>query len=449
MQRRVRLHQPHLRAPEPRLLDGGVHHAARSPTTSPWAHEPRPRRGERRPRWSPASTPGSPTPAPATPARSIRRRSSDLEAGDRRRRPGRDLRLRADRALARPVRRPAVDRRRRRRSPPAGTRRARASTPSATRSPTTLYRSPADAGAWTRVAHARRAAADAPTDDGDGPRSTLTLTDIGATGAAGAPPAANGAALAPYAQNPNFLRRLDGGGHHARSPPTRRRATRRTPTVITSPLLPAGATFFEGARPGRAALPEQRLLQRLRQGQQLDEYNWIYVAPADGGGCVPIAGVTTCRTTPATWARVRRPARRGSCSATSWATTRGRTTSTRATSPTTTRRCRRPTPGPGRHRSTRSSAACSTATRPRFDRASAPLVQLTHTQIAADARAAERVGGERAGTVTAWLQDGRVHVKQRGHGRGGRARSPAPPRATPTAGQRSGLGHARARAPSR
>ena len=39
-----------------------------------------------------------------------------------------------------------------------------------------------------------------------------------------------------------------------------------------------------------------------RQGQQLDEYNWIYVAPANGGGCVPIAGVTTCRTTPATWA---------------------------------------------------------------------------------------------------------------------------------------------------
>ena len=27
-----------------------------------------------------------------------------------------------------------------------------------------------------------------------------------------------------------------------------------------------------------------------RQGQQLDEYNWIYVAPANGGGCVPITG---------------------------------------------------------------------------------------------------------------------------------------------------------------
>ena len=40
-----------------------------------------------------------------------------------------------------------------------------------------------------------------------------------------------------------------------------------------------------------------------RQGQQLDEYNWIYVAPANGGGCV--ADRRTSR--PA--ARRRRPGR--------------------------------------------------------------------------------------------------------------------------------------------
>ena len=36
-QRRVRLHQPHLRAPEPRLLLVGVHHAADHAATSTWA----------------------------------------------------------------------------------------------------------------------------------------------------------------------------------------------------------------------------------------------------------------------------------------------------------------------------------------------------------------------------------------------------------------------------
>jgi hypothetical protein len=35
--------------------------------------------------------------------------------------------------------------------------------------------------------------------------------------------------------------------------------------------------------------------------QQLDEYNWLYVKPSAGGGCADIPGVTTCRGTPATW----------------------------------------------------------------------------------------------------------------------------------------------------
>ena len=38
------------------------------------------------------------------------------------------------------------------------------------------------------------------------------------------------------------------------------------------------------------------------RADQLDEYNWIYVTPAGGGNCQPIADVTTCRDTAATWA---------------------------------------------------------------------------------------------------------------------------------------------------
>ena len=91
---------------------------------------------------------------------------------------------------------------------------------------------------------------------------------------------------------------------------------------------------------------------------------------------MPIAGVTTCRTTPATWADYVDEREQRSCSATSWATTRGRTTSTRATSPTTTRRCPRPTPTRAAS-STRSSTACWGATTRRSTAPSAPLVQLT------------------------------------------------------------------------
>ena len=65
--------------------------------------------------------------------------------------------------------------------------------------------------------------------------------------------------------------------------------------------MPAGASFTQGTVRAVPRYPSNVYYNVSRQGQQLDEYNWIYVAPADGGSCVPIAGVTTCRTAPATW----------------------------------------------------------------------------------------------------------------------------------------------------
>src|SRR5262249_39119543 len=73
------------------------------------------------------------------------------------------------------------------------------------------------------------------------------------------------------------------------------------PTSITSPLIPAGASWEQGAARAVPRYPSNVYYNVSRQGQQLDEYNWIYVDPAFGGGCVPITGVTTCRTAPATW----------------------------------------------------------------------------------------------------------------------------------------------------
>ena len=166
-----------------------------------------------------------------------------------------------------------------------------------------LYRSRAGANSWSQVGTLTRGAND-PTDDGTDP-ITLSITDTGAAGTAKAPPTANAAALAPYSQNPNYPAGLAGAGikyvatDASKSYPT-------DPANVAGAQYPVGASFTEGT-PGSGGFlafpryPTNIYYNASRQGQQLDEYNWIYVAPANGGGCVPIAGVTTCRTTPATW----------------------------------------------------------------------------------------------------------------------------------------------------
>ncbi|MDA0169561.1 hypothetical protein OJ998_10745 [Solirubrobacter taibaiensis] len=160
-----------------------------------------------------------------------------------------------------------------------------------------LYRRVTGTTEWTRVATLARSAS-APTDNGVVP-VTHTLTDTGAAGTAAAPPAVNGAALAPYGQNPAFLAGVAAGGVTTIASDASK-GYPATPTVITSPLLPAGASFVMGAVRAVPRYPSNVYYNTSRQGQQLDEYNWIYVAPP-GGACVPIAGVTTCRTTGATW----------------------------------------------------------------------------------------------------------------------------------------------------
>ena len=127
-----------------------------------------------------------------------------------------------------------------------------------------------------------------------------TLADTGAAGTAAGPPAVNGAALAPYGAEPAFLAGVTAGGVTTVASDASK-GYPSTPTSITSPLLPAGAAFVMGAVRAVPRYPSNVYYNVSRQGQQLDEYNWIYVAPP-GGACVPIAGVTTCRAAGATWA---------------------------------------------------------------------------------------------------------------------------------------------------
>ena len=271
-----------------------------------------------------------------------------------------------------------------------------------------LYRRPAG-GAWARVATLARAAptrrpTTAPT------RSSSRSPTPARPATPRTPPAANGAALAPYGQNPAFLAGLKAAGIRYVATDASKGYPRPRPSSASTPLPPGGV--LRQRRPRRAALPEQRLLQRLAPGPaarrvQLDLRRAARRRRA-------------CRS-PASRPAARRP-RPGPSTSTSETrvmfrhvvtTTRGRTSSTRATSPTTTRRCPRPT----RTRAascTRSSTRWWTATRRPSTAPSAPLrAAHPHADRARRSRSRTAWAAERA-SVTAWLQDGRVYVRNAG-----------------------------------
>jgi hypothetical protein len=275
----------------------------------------------------------------------------------------------------------------------------------------TLYRSTAGSGAWSVVGTLTRAE-NAATDDGTVPL-TLTITDDQAAGTAGAPPATNGAALAPYSENPNYQTGLLTAGvgfvatDASKTYPV-------DPANVVGTQWPLGATFTEGAPPASfqavPRYPSNVYYNVSRQGQQLDEYNWIYVAPANGGGCVPIPEVTTCRTTQATWSEY-------------------------VASENTIMFRHLMGNDPRPHFMHQSNLADYNSALPAtdvnqggilypvvdgllsrydtaIDRAKAPLVQLTSAQVAATlAQQHAWAAHLAAGDVTAWLQDGKLHVK--------------------------------------
>jgi hypothetical protein len=274
----------------------------------------------------------------------------------------------------------------------------------------TLYRSPANANTWAVVASSTRGATD-PTDDGQNPIE-LSLTDSVAAGTASTLPTSNGAALAPYAQNPNFATAMTAAGilfdasDASKDYPS-------NPTVLDSPLIPAGGTFFEGAVQAVPRYPSNVYYNASTQAQQLDEYNWIYTKPAGGGNCTDIPGVTTCRDTKATWAQY-------------------------VASENTVMFRHVVGNDPRPHYIHQSNLADYDPNRPEtdplqggiaypvfggllarydaaFDRSSEPLVHLTHSQIGQTlAQQGAWAATRAAGTVTAWLVDGKVHVKNTG-----------------------------------
>ncbi len=158
-------------------------------------------------------------------------------------------------------------------------------------------------GAWARVGTLDRGARD-PVDNGSAPL-TLAITDNGGAGTAASPPAANGAALAPYSQNPAYVPALQAAGIATvasdASKPYPNPPGKANPTEADPANFAKGATF--PLAPGLQAVPRYPTnvyYNVANRADQLDEYNWIYTAPPTGG-CVAIPDVTTCNAQPVTW----------------------------------------------------------------------------------------------------------------------------------------------------
>jgi len=158
-----------------------------------------------------------------------------------------------------------------------------------------VYRRSSPTGTWSRMG---TIAQPAPAFNNNGPVN-VSFTDTGGAGTADAPPASNTAALAPYGQNPSFIGAITDagvkvlGGDASKPYP-------QTPTSATGPQWPAGTSFLDGPARVIPRYPTNVYYNVATQSQLLDEYNYLYLPPSLGGVCTDTA-VTTCFTSPATW----------------------------------------------------------------------------------------------------------------------------------------------------
>jgi hypothetical protein len=282
-----------------------------------------------------------------------------------------------------------------------------------------VYRRAGATGAWSLIA-TRPPLATAFTDAG---AVDVTYTDTGATTGTttASPPAANGAAIAPYPQNPNFIQAMTTAGIKTIASDASKEYP-NPPTASTvadgaAGNLAKGAIFQDGPTWSVPRYPSNIYYNVASRTDQLDEYNWIYTAPGgtNGGGCVAIPNVTTCNTARVTWQQYL-------------------DSETRIMFGHLTGNDPRP------HYFHQTNLAQSDLTKvptdtsvgvggilygvmdtllarydAAYDRAKAPLRQLTPTQIAATL-VQQRDWAAAQSNVQAWLQDGVVHVKNAGAG---------------------------------
>lgn len=161
-----------------------------------------------------------------------------------------------------------------------------------------VYRRRSPSGPWSLLGTVAQPST-AFTDRGPAP---VTFTDTGGAGTAASPPATNAAKINPYAENPSFVGALaDTSVTSIASDASK--PYPRNPSSTTGPQYPAGASFVDGPARAVPRYPTNVYYNVATQAQLLDEYNYLYDPPSLGGICVDTS-TTTCQTAPSTWAQI-------------------------------------------------------------------------------------------------------------------------------------------------
>jgi len=132
----------------------------------------------------------------------------------------------------------------------------------------------------------------------EGPVS-VTFTHSSGEGTVVSPPSTNGASLDPYGQNASFAAALEGAGVRYIATDSSKPYP-QTPTESRGPTYAAGETWVDGRARAVPRYPTNVYYNVATRRQLLDEYNYLYLPPERGGVCV-LTLVTTCFTEAATW----------------------------------------------------------------------------------------------------------------------------------------------------
>ena len=182
-----------------------------------------------------------------------------------------------------------------------------------------IYREVAGSNNWTRLTTITAPTTNPPnawfadplstTDTTNGGSQALTYNDTGTAGTpASAPPTVNGATESPYQQNTQLVAAWSAiglkafGSDSSKTYPSPATAT-FAPGTYTGPTSPAGSTFTDGGAQAEARYPTNIYYNVSTEQQEVDEYNHLYLLPANGGVCNPSA-TTTCISTPLTFAQI-------------------------------------------------------------------------------------------------------------------------------------------------
>ncbi len=161
-----------------------------------------------------------------------------------------------------------------------------------------VYRRSAPEGEWAlieTVSQPERAF----TDEG---AVTISVTDTGGSGESASPPSVNEAKLEPYGQDPAFIAALEGTGVEYVAADASKPYP-QTPTEVEGPEYPAGTSFVDGPARAIPRYPTNVYYNVATREQLTDEYNHLYLPPELGGVCV-LTEVTTCRTEAASWEEI-------------------------------------------------------------------------------------------------------------------------------------------------